>query len=136
MGLIFNIIAGLLQLISELTGFTYKEINIIVYYMFIPFIYISLIDKIIKKHFLKFLYLGAMVIFLIKVKDFETFSEHLFALSVLFLDSFKAIGWDYIVASVMICVIFPGILFVGLVYLAFKVEIHQNWRKKLKLEKN
>jgi hypothetical protein len=39
--------------------------------------------------------------------------------SVDFLKSFRFLGWNYVVSSVMICVIFPGIVFLVMLHLAF-----------------
>ncbi|MBU4333336.1 MAG: hypothetical protein KKD07_02725 [Candidatus Omnitrophica bacterium] len=124
MSLVFNIIAYSLDFISYITGLTYKEINIIVYYMVIPFIYIALIDRISKKHFLKVIFGIGIVMFFLSVKNFHAFSEWFFDASVVFLKSFEQIGWNYVVASVIICVVIPGILFVLLFYYAYRTEIN------------
>ena len=54
---LFQHVYEVLKLISEITGFTYNEVNIIAYYILLPFLYIALADKIIKKHIFKLLYL-------------------------------------------------------------------------------
>jgi len=53
MNSIFQIVYDILMIMLRLTGFTYKEINIIVYFVVIPFIYFILLDKMIKKIILK-----------------------------------------------------------------------------------
>jgi len=54
------------------------------------------------------------------INDFEKFSEWLFNYSAKFLNSFSYIGWNYVEASVIICVFIPIIVFSFLVYFAFK----------------
>ena len=48
------------------------------------------------------------------INDFTLFSNSLFDASVKFLESFKVIGWDYTVASVVVCVIAPIVLLLAL----------------------
>jgi len=110
------IVAGLLQFISIVTGLTYKEVNIIVYYFVIPLCVFSLLDSLVQKSFFKGTFLVISVLFFLFLKDFREFSEQLFDKSVEFLMSFKAIGWDYVTASVIVCVIFPVALFFALRY--------------------
>jgi hypothetical protein len=104
MNFIFDMVAGGLNFISGKTGFTYEEINIIVYYIIIPFTYVLLIDKYFKKHYLKIGFIILLVIFLISIKSFKEFSELLFEKSANFLNSFNFLGLDYYYASVVICV--------------------------------
>jgi len=134
MKLIFALVAALLLLISYLTGLTYKEINVITYYFFVPFVYLALLDKIINRHWFKIIYGFGLVVFLVKVKDLGSFSEWLFDKSVLFLLSFEQIGWNYIVASVIICVILPGILFIILFHYAYGLKKIKILFNKLKNE--
>ena len=49
----FQIVYLLLQWIAEISGFTYNEVNIIAYYIVLPFAYVFLADKLLKKHILK-----------------------------------------------------------------------------------
>ena len=128
MGIIFEIVAGILYLFSEITGLTYKEINIIVYYILIPYSYFVLIDYIFGKHYLKTTFAFIVLVILInEYKSFENFSDNLFDKSALFLNSFGFLGMDYYVASVVICV-----LVVIFIYI-FLISIIINKRKKLLL---
>ena len=119
MNAIFHIVYSALMFISEVTGLTYNEVNIIAYYMILPFIYVALADKIWRKHLLKIAYIGAMTITLFLIPDFSAFSDWLFLESVRFLLSFQMFGWDYTVSSVLICVIFPGIVLMAMIHLAY-----------------
>ena len=117
---IFIIIRDLLIRLSDVTGFSYKAINIIVYYYIVPFIFILFIDKIYKIHYLKISFILVMVIFTLLIKDFENFSEWLFNNSAKFLNSFSFIGWNYVLASVIICVFIPIIILSFFVYFSFR----------------
>ena len=120
MDYIFEFVAEFLVWLSEISGFSYKEINIIVYFMVIPLIYLYLIDRLIKKHYFKIGFLISIVCFFIFIKDFEKFSVKLFDGSVAFLNWFAIIGWNYIEASVIICVVFPLILLFSLLFLVYR----------------
>ena len=53
MDLIFQLVANSLFRVSQILGLTYNEINIILYYLIIPFTWLVLLDKIFKFHYLK-----------------------------------------------------------------------------------
>ena len=112
MNKIFIIVKDFLIALASISGFSYKAINIIVYYYIIPFIFILFIDKIYKIHYLKISFIFVISILTILINDFEKFSEWLFNKSAMFLNSFSFIGWNYTIASVIICVFVPIIVFV------------------------
>jgi hypothetical protein len=116
---IFIVVAQTLNSIAVVTGLTYNEINIIAYYMLLPFVYVALIDRIIHKHILKALYVAAWVLVLCVVRDFRAFSDALFDASVKFLLLFSRVGLDYVAASVVICVLVPLAVLAGLLLAAF-----------------
>jgi hypothetical protein len=115
---IFKLVAQTLNWIASLTGFTYNEINIIAYYILLPFVYVALIDRIFRKHVLKIAYVGGWIGVLCFVGDFTAFSDVLFKRSVDFLLLFSAIGLNYVSASVVICVLLPAIALVALAVFA------------------
>ncbi len=115
MDLIFQIVVVLLNIIGDLTGLTYNEINIVVYYIVIPFTWTILLDKIFKIHYLKLSYGLIVIVSLIVIKDFTLFSDWLFQKSADFLLFFG----DYIIASVVICVFLVVAIYVILFYFAF-----------------
>lgn len=117
MNKIFNIVYHILIWLSELTGFTYREINIIVYFILLPFIYFTLIDRIFKFHYTKIGFSIATILALIAIPNFKSFSSSLFDKSVDFLNWFDVLGWNYIEASVIICVVLPVLLLVFFFYL-------------------
>jgi hypothetical protein len=116
---VFYIVAHTLNWIASVTGFTYNEINIIAYYIILPFVYVALIDRILRKHILKITYVVAWIGVFCLVKDCGAFSNTLFDASVDFLLMFSHVGLNYVAASVVICVILPGIAFVSLLWFAF-----------------
>jgi hypothetical protein len=119
MNLVFRIVADSLNWIAAVTGFTYNEINIIAYYMIVPFIYVALFDRILKKHFLKIVYVIAWAAVIVFIPDFRAFSDALFKSSVDFLLLFGHVGLNYVAASVVICVVLPALVFAALCLFAF-----------------
>ena len=119
MNFVFRIVADSLQWLSSVTGFSYNEINIIAYFIILPFIYVALVDRILRKHFLKITFVIFWVALVSLTADFSAFSDALFEHSVDFLLFFERFGLDYISASVVICVVLPALVFAVLCLLAF-----------------
>ncbi len=90
----FQIVYSLLKWIAQITGFTYNEVNIIAYFIVLPFFYFILADRILKTHVLKFLYVVSVTACLLFIADFTIFSNWLFQKSVDFLLSFEFLGWN------------------------------------------
>lgn len=113
---IFAVVAGLEHVIAKLTGATYNEVNIIIYYLLIPLSWAAIIDYITKMPFLSIMYVIAWVIFLWKdPMKFRDRCNWVFIKSVDFLLWFKKIGWNYVVSSVIICVIIPILIYMELI---------------------
>ena len=113
---IFAIVAGVEHIIAKVTGMTYNEVNIIVYYLLIPLSWAVIIDYITMMPILTPMYIIAWVIFLWKdPMKFRDRCDWAFMKSVDFLLWFKRIGWNYIVSSVVICVVVPGLIYLELV---------------------
>ncbi len=123
MDIIFSVVASTLNIIALITGLTYNEINIIVYYIIIPFTYFALIDYYFQKHYLKIIWIVITIIFFATVK-LNTFSDRLFEKSVDFLNIFNFVGFNYINASVIICVFVVLLIYLILIFLIY------NKRKK------
>ena len=105
---VFAVVAGLEHTIAKLLGTTYNVVNIVVYYLLIPLSWAAMIDYITKLPFLTPMYIIAWIVFLWKDKmTFRDRCDWTFMKSVDFLLRFKAIGWNYIVSSVIICVVVP-----------------------------
>ena len=114
---IFAIVAGTEHIIAKLTGLTYNEVNIIVYYLIIPLTWTLMIDYLTKMPFLTPMIIIGWIIFLWKDQmKFRDRCDWAFDKSVDFLLYFKKIGWNYIVSSVIICVVVPVLIYVELIY--------------------
>ena len=114
---IFAVVAGVEHIVAKLTGATYNEVNIIVYYLLIPLSWAAMVDYITMMPFLTPMYIFAWVIFLWKDQmKFRDRCDWAFDKSVEFLLYFKIIGWNYIVSSVIICVVVPILVYLELIY--------------------
>jgi hypothetical protein len=114
MDLIFELVANFLFLTGYLTGRTYNEINIIVYFILIPFSWLAMLDKFFGFHWLKIGFAALCVVFFVFCPDFRMFIDALFVKSVTFLDWFDRYGMNYITASVVICVLVPLLIYITL----------------------
>ena len=115
---VFNITATLLFNIARCTGLTYNEINIIVYYLIIPLSWTVLIDIWLTLPITTPLLLIAWIIVYMRVRHrFSEWSDFMFKKSVDFLNYFNRIGSNYILSSVIICVVVPIAIYVGLILL-------------------
>jgi hypothetical protein len=121
--IVFGIVAGGLHVAGWLTGFSYNEMNIIVYYFFIPFSWLALLDTIFRFHYLKVAFATFLVNFLFYCKDFGVFADELFEKSVLFLKAFPVLGSNYMLSSVVICVVAPFIIYAVLIYCILKPQL-------------
>ena len=113
---IFAIVAGVEHIIAKVTGMTYNEVNIIVYYLLIPLSWAVMIDYITMMPILTPMYIIVWVVFLWKdPMKFRDRCDWAFMKSVDFLLWFKRLGWNYIVSSVIICVVIPALIYLELV---------------------
>jgi len=118
---------------SEVTGLTYHEINIIVFYIIIPLSWIYLYE--LQKKSYKFtllaivFYILAVIVFSL-IYGFRDFSSILFVSSANFLHQFPFTNkpdYDYVIASVVICVFVPILIYVPLIKRNLAVIKH-NWK--------
>ena len=126
---LFDIIYSLLKWLSRLTGLTYREVNIVVYFIIIPTLFIFLIGKIYKKKYLIIGFLVFVFVSLLIIPDFTLFSDKLFDVSVDFLNWFNHIGLNYVQASVVICVIIPILIVIILLFLNKKAKLINVFKK-------
>ena len=120
---IFAIVAGVEHIIAKVTGMTYNEVNIIVYYLLIPLSWAVMIDYITMMPFLTPMYIIAWIVFLWKdPMKFRDRCDWAFDKSVDFLLWFKKIGWNYIVSSVIICVVIPALVYAELIHGIIKMK--------------
>ncbi len=116
---LFKVVYDFLKFLEKLIGFTYEEINIIIWYILIPFTWIFLLDKILDNHYLKIAFLLLLTLFLIFIPDFELFALWLFNSSVDFLNLFNDIGSSYKTSSVIVCVFIPICIYFALIRKAY-----------------
>ena len=120
MNKIFIVVRDILIWLANISGFSYMAVNIIVYYFVIPFIYFIILDQILGAHYFMISFLIIISVTLLRISDFELFSDWLFRKSVDFLRSFSSIGMNYTVASVVICVFIPLALLLVLLFTAIQ----------------
>ena len=117
----FQFVAKFLYSIAQATGITYNEINIIVYYLIVPLTWTVMIDILIKSPITTAILLIVwIVIFIMHYKDFRQWCDWAFQKSVDFLLWFKCIGWNYILSSVIICVLIPLLIYGVLIFTLIK----------------
>ncbi len=119
MKFVFDIVEGFLTWVAASTGFTYNQVNIIVYFMLIPFVYLALVDHILRCHVAKVAFVFLWIGMLTSGVGFRSQSDRLFEASVQFLRIFRHVGMGYVVASVVFCVVVPLVVLAVLVCMAF-----------------
>ena len=119
---VFDLIYRFLKWLSTITGLTYHEVNIVVYFILIPAFAIFLVSLVFRNKYLILGYLVIVALLLLIIPDFQTFSDHLFEKSVALLNWFENLGLNYVQASVVICVILPSITLTLLLYFSFKLS--------------
>ena len=117
---IFRLVANALIALARITGFTYNQINILVYFFFIPFTWLVMLDEIFDFHYLKVAFIVFCIGFTFGCRDFKNYSDWAFKRSVDFLSFFNRFGSNYFKSSVWICVAIPIVIYGFLAYLVFK----------------
>lgn len=118
---VFVIVAGAEHIIAKITGSTYNEVNIVVYYLLLPLSWGVMADYITTMPLLTPMFLFAWSIFLWKdPMKFRDRCDWAFMKSVDFLLWFKKIGWNYIISSVIICVLVPLLIYFELIFAIVK----------------
>lgn len=109
---VFVAVRDALAFIAKVSNRTYVEINVIAYFILLPCSWLVILDLILgTSGILTVLFLSAWLCFLFLQKDFRNFSEWLFQKSVDFLLFFNRYGSNYILSSVLICVIIPVLVY-------------------------
>ena len=114
---IFSIVALSLNKIATLLHLTYNEINIIVYYFLIPLSWAIILDVWIGLPIITLIFLCIWVgIYIATYKFFKEWCDWVFEDSVKFLNYFNRWGGNYILNSVIICVVIPIVIYLVLLY--------------------
>lgn len=108
----FQIVARALSSAARLANISYNEVNIIVYFIIIPFIWAYMIDKAYRSHYIKLGYSALCIGIFIGCENYSAFCDYLFSICSRFLCLFYPVGINYITASVIFCVIVPVIVHV------------------------
>lgn len=115
---VFNAVAIILYKTAQKLNITYNEINIIVYYLLIPLSWTIMLDcwigLPITTAILSCIWIG---IFTATHKFFKEWCDWVFQDSVAFLNYFNRWGGNYVLNSVIICVIIPILIYIGLILL-------------------
>ena len=124
---IFDAVAKSLQKIGQRLNLTYNVVNIIVYYMIIPLTWLVMLDFIMMiRPLLSVIWIFiCMGIVLCKRKTFNQWCDTQFVRSQSFLLWFSCIGWNYVKASVIICVFIPIVIYITLVIFLLNPNILQ-----------
>lgn len=115
---IFSAVAHSLLWIGHKCGMTYNEVNILVYYLLIPLSWSIMFDCWIgipiTTFALTFIWIG---MFITTRHIFRKWCDWRFQDSVDFLNLFNRWGGNYVLNSVIICVVIPLVVYVALAVL-------------------
>ena len=115
---VFRQVALALYRGASAVGITYNEINIIVYYLLIPLTWTIMLDCWLGTPITTY----ALIFILMGIKigtwgRFKEWSDWAFMRSVDFLMFFNRWGGNYVLNSVIICVMVPVFIYAGLILL-------------------
>lgn len=118
---IFSIVAQALSWVACKLDLTYNEVNILVYYLFIPLSWTVMFDcwlgMPLTTFALVFIWVG---IFIATRHTFRLWCDKAFQYSVNFLNWFNRWGGNYVLNSVIICVLIPILVYAALFMLLLK----------------
>ena len=112
----FRMVATALYNIAQMFGMTYNEVNVLAYYLLIPLSWTIMLDMYIGLP----LTTGALLYIWIGIKigtwgHFSAWCDWAFMRSVDFLNYFNRWGGNYVLNSVIICVVIPVLVYAGLI---------------------
>ena len=119
MKLLFDILARGLYMIGRFLNLTYNEVNMIVYYLLVPLSWTLMADKLIGLSVpsLTLALIGVWTCIAVARRGrFRQWCDVAFVKSQDFLLRFRRIGWNYVVSSVIICVVVPLLVYVVLIW--------------------
>ena len=115
---IFSFVANTLHWIASVSGLTYNEVNIILYYFIIPLTWTIMLDRYVGKPISTITFITAWgILLIVKGHEFRAWCDLAFDRSVDFLMFFNCLGGNYRLNSVIICVIIPILIYMGLILL-------------------
>ena len=112
----FRLVATALYNIAQMFSMTYNEVNVLAYYLLIPLSWTIMLDMYIGLP----LTTGALLYIWIGIKigtwgHFSAWCDWAFMRSVDFLNYFNRWGGNYVLNSVIICVVIPVLVYAGLI---------------------
>ena len=115
-------VAHSLLSIAKKLNISYNQINIIVYYLLIPFSWTIMLDSWIElpitTAILGCIWIGIWIgIFIATHNFFREWCDWVFKDSVDFPNWFNRWGGNYVLNSVIICVVIPVLVYIGLLFL-------------------
>ena len=115
---LFQITAKILSELARRTKLTYNEINILIYYLIIPLSWTILLDILIGLPVTTILLIFVWGILFMKVRNrFREWCDWLFRKSYDFLMYVNRYGSNYILSSVIFCIVVPVIIYIWLIIL-------------------
>ncbi len=114
---IFKATFDFLVYLTQLTGWSYTEINVLVWYFLIPASWAILLDRVLGVSFFKTTF-GLIAFKVLSSVDLSVFADWLFMRSARFLNSFRGAGSDYVMTSVIVCVLIPLAVYALLLWFA------------------
>lgn len=118
---IFGAVADALVAVGELTGLTYNEVNVLLYYLAVPLSWGVMLDVWLRKPIFgpAVLLIWIGIIFAVR-RSFRLWCDRVFDASVNFLNWFNQFGGNYVLNSVIICVLVPVAIYGLLIWLLVK----------------
>ena len=115
--------------IASYTGLSYNEVNVLVWYVLIPFTWAILFDLIFGKHFAKII-VGGVGLIAIAVVQITGSADLIFEQSAKFLLA-SNVGGSYVNASVAICLFVPIIIYLVMIPWAGYSTFRRRQRDKI-----
>ena len=116
--IIFYVVMIALRRLATCFGITYNAINIIVYYMLIPLSWTIMLDIYIQYPLFTYTLVVVWIGIMIGIRGkFITWSDWAYNKSVDFLNYFNRWGGNYVLNSVVICVVVPIAIYATLILL-------------------
>ena len=116
--IIFYVVMIVLRRLAAFFGITYNAINIIVYYMLIPLSWTIMLDIYIQYPLFTYTLVVVWIGIMIGIRGkFITWSDWAYNKSVDFLNYFNRWGGNYVLNSVVICVVVPIAIYATLILL-------------------
>ena len=115
--------------IASYTGLSYNEVNVLVWYVLIPFTWAILFDLIFGKHFAKII-VGGVGLIAIAVVQITGSADLIFEQSAKFLLA-SNVGGSYVNASVVICLLVPIIIYLVMIPWAGYSTFRRRQRDKI-----